>query len=282
MTKKKVLGRGLGALMGEVVEEKRGDGVRFFELEVGEIVPNRLQPRKTFGEEALAELSASIKEKGVIEPLIVTRTMAGFELIAGERRLRASKMAGLARVPVVVLDVSDEESLELAVIENIQREDLNPVEEALAYQSLMGFGLSQEEVARRVGKQRATVSNYLRVLKLSSEIRDELVKGEISMGHAKALLSLESDAERRALCRMIISKGLSVREAEKKAARGAVSAGSKTKTSDTGMEAVENDLEKTLGTKVALKERHGRGKIMIEYYSVEERERLLELLLSLR
>lgn len=302
MSKKKVLGRGLGALMGaplrkESVQDSTGGsraatpvgatgeagGRRFFLLNPADIRPNRLQPRKEFNDEALMELSASIGEIGVIEPLIVTKTLEGYELIAGERRLRASKLAGISEVPVVVMDVSDVESLELALVENIQREDLNAMEEAVAYERLMSFEMTQEEVAKRVGKKRATVANFLRLLKLPPEVKDELRSGSINMGHAKAILSIEGHAAARELCRKIITKGLSVREAEKLAAKMAKEAGAPPKRppSPSTMGPVEEELKRALGTKVDIKERNGKGSIKIEYYSKEERERLLELLLSL-
>ena len=295
MAKKSVLGRGLGALIdntlgGGVTDEPGGGGEqKYFLCHVDNIHPNRQQPRKTFREDSLAELSASIKEKGIIEPLIVTKTMEnGFELIAGERRLRASKMAGLTEVPVVVLNVSDTESLELAIIENIQREDLNPLEEALAYQSLVDCGDSQEEVAKKVGRKRATVANFLRLLKLPKEAMDAVAGGEISMGHAKAILSLEGEAARRALLKRIITKGLSVRQTESAAkktlsekAGGAGDTGKKS-AGKTRLTEVEESLLRVLGTKVEVTERGGKGRIEISYFTAEERERLLELLFSLK
>ncbi len=286
MAKKSVLGRGLGALIddsfGGGVTEGPGGGEKYFLCPVDSIHPNRQQPRKTFKDDRLAELSASIREKGIIEPLIVTKTMEeGFELIAGERRLRASKMAGLTEVPVVVLNVSDTESLELAIIENIQREDLNPVEEALAYQSLVDCGDSQEEVAKKVGRQRATVANFLRLLKLPKEALDAVAGGEVSMGHAKAILSLEGEAPRRALLRSIIKKGLSVRQTEAAARKTLKGDTGKKGTGKTRLTEVEETLLRALGTKVEVTERGGKGRIEISYFTAEERERLLELLFSL-
>src|SRR3972149_4131591 len=178
LNKKKVLGRGLSALIGEASVERAvpaATAEKVFYCPVAEINPIPTRPRKYFEEPALRELSASIKERGVIEPLIVRRAAGGYELIAGERRWRASKMAGLSEVPVVVVEASDEESLELAIIENIQRRDLNAIEEADSYKRLMGFGLSQDEVAKKVGKDRATVANYIRLLKLPHDGREEIV-----------------------------------------------------------------------------------------------------------
>jgi len=282
LNKKKVLGRGLGALIGEASAERAVPSAtkeKFFACPVSEINPNPTQPRKHFEEAALLELSASIKEKGVIEPLIVRRSPGGYELIAGERRWRASRMAGLTEVPVVVVEASDEESLELAIIENIQRQDLNAMEEAESYRSLMSFGLTQEEVAKKVGKERATVANYLRLLNLPHEVREEIVKGSISMGHARALLSIEGHARQTELCRQIITKCLSVREAESLAAgekKGKPVKGAKG--ADAVKSPVEDELRTIFGTKVSLKDKKGRGSIEISYFSPDERERLLELM----
>ena len=295
--KKKVLGRGLGALIGTPgpaatglaaggAKEQEAAG-RFFLCPVGEIAPGAGQPRKRFEEKALAELAGSIRSNGVIEPLIVRRVGGSFELIAGERRLRAAKLAGLAEVPVVVTDATDEESLEFAIIENVQREDLNAIEEAEAYRSLMGFGLSQEEVARRVGKDRATVANYLRLLKLPLEIKEEIVNGVITMGHARAILSLAGHAAQTELCRRVISRGLSVRETERLAAERSPKAGSgagrkavSPAPADPDLASVEAELRDIFGTRVTLRERGGKGRIEISFYSAEERERVIDILRS--
>ncbi len=282
---KRVLGRGLGALIGggekaapaPVADRSRE---KYLLCPVGDISPNRTQPRKHFEEAALKELSDSIREKGVIEPLIVRRDSGGFELIAGERRWRASKMAGLAEVPVVVIDATDEESLEFAIIENIQREDLNAIEEAEAYRSLATkFNLSQEEVAKRVGKERATVANYLRLLKLPPEVKDELVKGSISMGHARAILSVEGHGAQTELCRRIITKGLSVREAEALANNGPGKARGKTRRPEGSAHSeLEQELREIFGTRITLKDKSGKGRVEISYFSVDERERVIDML----
>jgi len=281
LNKKRVLGRGLNALISEAQPAAAKADGKFLVSPILDISPNKTQPRRFFNENALKELSDSIREKGVLEPLLVRRSSDGFELIAGERRWRAAKMAGLTEVPVVVTNATDEESLELAIIENIQREDLNAIEEAEAYKSLMGFGLSQEEVAKRVGKERATVANYLRLLKLSIEAREELIKGTITMGHARALVSIESHALQVELLRKIVSKGLSVRETE-----GLVNvkgAGfTKTVIKKTSSHSqIEDELREIFGTKVSLKERKGKGKIEINYFSADERERLLDIFRSI-
>lgn len=282
LNKKKVLGRGIGALIGDVERAAPVDRSKekYMLCPITDISPNKTQPRKHFDEAALKELSDSIKEKGIIEPLIVRRIPgSGLELIAGERRWRASRMAGLTEVPVVITDATDEESLELAIIENIQRQDLNAIEEAESYRSLMGFGLSQEEVAKRVGKERATVTNYLRLLKLPLEVREEVVKGTISMGHARALLSIESHSALVELCREVITKGFSVRETEALANKGGVDKISKTKVkSNTSNSPLEAELREIFGTKVVLKDKKGKGRIEISFFSADERERVIEIL----
>ncbi|MEE8575304.1 MAG: ParB/RepB/Spo0J family partition protein [Thermodesulfobacteriota bacterium] len=292
--KKKALGRGLGALIGEgtITGIKGGAGKadstgedKYFLCDTGKINPGKFQPRKTFNEDSLKELSASIKEKGVIEPLIVkcATSGSGYELVAGERRLRASVLAGIKKVPVVQIDVTDEESLELAIIENIQREDLNAIEEAEAYKTLSDFGLTQDEVAKKVGKQRATVANYLRLLKLPGEVKSEISKGTLSMGHARAICSLDTTAAQRELARRVIKKGLSVRETEALAAKGLKTGSAVRKKPVASLEVAlaEDDLRRVLGTKVKIKERNGKGRFEIEYYSADERERLIELFKTL-
>ena len=290
LNKKKVLGRGLGALIGSTAapaQEPAEDAgrERFFLCPVGDIEPGATQPRKRFDPEALGELADSIRENGVIEPLIVRKVSGGYELIAGERRLRASRLAGLGEVPVVVIDATDMQTLEFAIIENIQREDLNAIEEAEAYRSLMDFGLSQDEVAKKVGRERATVANYLRLLKLPHEIKEEIVKGSISMGHARAILSVEGHSSQTELCRKVIVKGLSVRETERLAnGAGAEKAGKKkgkARAVDSAIASLEDELRDIFGTKVAVRDNRGRGKIEISYFSVDERERVLELIKSL-
>ncbi|MBI5588608.1 MAG: ParB/RepB/Spo0J family partition protein [Deltaproteobacteria bacterium] len=285
LNKKKVLGRGLGALIGDVERSAEVSNSRdkYFLCPILDITPNKTQPRKRFDDAALKELSDSIREKGVIEPLIVRKDSGGFELIAGERRWRASRMAGLTHVPVVAIDATDAESLELAIIENIQREDLNAIEEAEAYRNLMtAFNLSQEEVAKRVGKERATVANYLRLLKLQPEVKEELIKGTITMGHARALLAIEGHSAQTELLRTIITRGLSVRETEALANRGVVIEKVSKSAKGTAHSPLEDELRSIFGTKVALKDRKGKGKIEINYFSADERERIIEMLRSIQ
>ena len=272
--KKKALGRGLSALMGETEGDRK-----FFMCSIEKIYPSKTQPRKVFDESALEELTASIREKGIIEPLVVRRRGEGFELIAGERRLRAARRAGLKEVPVAVMEADDESALELSLIENIQREELNPIEEAEAYRGLVGFGLSQEEVAKRVGKDRATVANYLRLLKLPDEVKAELSSGRLTMGHARAILALSEPPLQRDVARKVIARGLSVRETERLVKRLVEGSPEDHKhKKDVHTTGLEEELRGIFGTKVSLKERRGRGRIVIEFYSPEERERIIGLL----
>ncbi|MCK5236841.1 MAG: ParB/RepB/Spo0J family partition protein [Deltaproteobacteria bacterium] len=288
--KKKVLGRGLKALIGDAgvrtptkeEKSKLSHEGEFFFCDVSRLHAGKTQPRKTFNEEALGELAASIKENGIIEPLVVRKIKDGFELIAGERRLRAARLAELKQVPIVVLNVSDKQTLELAIVENVQREDLNAIEEAEAYKSLMDFGLSQEGVAKKVGKQRATVANYLRLLKLPVEVKKEVANNNITMGHAKAILSLDTHAKQRELLIKILKKGLSVREAEKLSLEvsGAKEKTTTTKLSREHIKPVEEELRRIFGTKISVMDRAGKGKIEIDYYTNDERERILDMLRS--
>ncbi len=287
LNKKRVLGRGLGALIGDApVHQESGVDERYMFCSVGRIRANSFQPRRRFDESTLVQLSESIKTHGIIEPLIVRKcgrkSGADFELIAGERRLRAAKMIELDTVPVVIMDATDEESLEFAIIENIQRENLNAIEEGEAYRSLMNFGFSQEEVAIKVGKERATVANYLRLLKLPPEVKDELVRDMISMGHARAILSLDNHMAQMELCRRIIARGLSVREAEEFAQVKSSKVPRKHKTADALVSLLEDELREAFGTKVLIKDKGGKGRIEIHYYSADEREAILDLLKTVK
>ena len=213
--KKMALGKGLEALIpgGGATREEHRD---FLLCEVATIKPNRYQPRQRFADEDMAELTASIRTQGIIQPLLVRRDGSSYELIAGERRLRAAKMAGLTEVPVVIKDITDAEMLEMSIVENIQRADFNPIEEANAYHRLMTeFGLTQDQAAERVGKSRSAVANFLRLRQLDDAIKASIIEKEISMGHARALLSLDDAPDRRAAWRSIVDKKLSVRETER-------------------------------------------------------------------
>jgi ParB family chromosome partitioning protein len=281
---KTALGKGLSALIPE--KEKAAAGANeILELNIKTIVPNEYQPRKVFNDTALNELVASIKEKGVIQPAIVRKSSDNsYELIAGERRWRAATLAGLSTIPVIVKDAAPAEALELALIENIQREDLNPLETAEAFQRLIDdFKLTHDDLSKKVGKDRATVTNYLRILKLSSDVKKWIAEGSLSIGHAKALLQVDNQQLQVNIARKIIHNGLSVRVAEalcKKAASGG-SATRRVPIKDPQIASLEERLIQSLGTKVHLKHRSNKkgGKIEIEYYSLEELDRLLEILM---
>lgn len=282
-TKRMALGKGLGALIPEIEPE---ESKRLFYCGIEEIIPNRSQPRKYFDESKLLELADSIKEKGVLEPLIVRRVDQGYELIVGERRWRAAQKAGLKEVPVLVKEAEAREVLELSLIENLQREDLNPVEEAEAFRRLMEeFGISQGELGARVGKDRTTVANALRLLKLPTEARDLLLEKKITPGHARAILSLDSEEKQKELCGLIVRKGLSVREAETLAKRWTKKK-EKSSSSDSREElesqlsSLMNSLRQHLGTKVHITQTGKKGRIEIEYYSFEDLGRIVEAILG--
>jgi ParB family chromosome partitioning protein len=268
----------LSALLG--TPEIETDQLR--EIDIDRILPNAHQPRKNFDEDALNELADSIREHGVIQPVVVSALDDGFfQLIAGERRWRASQRAGLMRIPVVVREAGAHDALELALIENLQREDLNPMEEAQAYERLISdFGMTQEEVARRVGKNRATIANMLRLLRLPPEVQQWLRENRLSTGHAKALLSLSDLNAILDSARKIIQGNYSVRQAEMLVSRYSSgtkddSAGS-AETVDPNVTAAIHALEQVLGTKVTVQESGGKGKIEIHFYSFEEMDRLYE------
>lgn len=276
---KQALGKGLGALIPDLstLDDKERKALGISEIELDKIIPNEYQPRKFFDDEKLKELAASIKEQGVIQPVIVHRTGGGYQLIAGERRWRASRIAGLKTIPALVKEATKRELLEMALIENIQREDLNPLEAAEAYKRLQDeFKLTQEDLARRVGKERSTVTNFLRLLNLPREVKQELATGALSMGHAKALLSLERVRDQVQAATMIVRKGLSVREAEALATRLKNPSKEKKARQSHELKSVEEKLKKTLGTKVTIAPKAKGGRIVIEYYSAEELDRILE------
>jgi len=278
---RKALGRGLKALIPQVEE---GDG-RVQELPINTICPNPNQPRRNFDEDALQELADSIREHGVLEPLIVRPVGGSYEIVVGERRWRACQIAGVTTVPVLIRDLSDRDAMELALVENLQREDLNPIEEAEAYRRLLDeFGLTQEEVARRVGKERSTVANRLRLLGLRGRSREALEKGEISAGHAKVLLSITSDAHRDAVVRRIVDEGLSVRQTEQlvrrlqQQAKRPVPREEREPDLDVHWAAIEDELRRVLGTKVNVVHKGSKGRIEIEFYTEEDVERILNVL----
>ncbi len=276
---KQALGKGLGALIPDlsVLDDKEKKALGIIEVELDKIIPNEYQPRKVFNDDKLRELSASIKEQGVIQPVIVHRAGAGYQLIAGERRWRASRLAGLKTIPALIKEATKRELLEMALIENIQREDLNPLEAAEAYKRLQDeFKLTQEDLAKRVGKERSTVTNFLRLLGLPKEIKQELATGALTMGHAKALLSLERVRDQMHAALMIVKKGLSVREAEALSSRLKNPPREKKARLSHELKSIEEKLSKTLGTKVIITTKSKGGRIVVEYYSAEELERIVE------
>ena len=274
---RQALGRGLGALLegADVTAESELNT-----LPVAQIRPNPYQPRQHFDPERLRELADSIQQQGVVQPIVVRRCDAGFELIAGERRLRAAQMAGYDLIPALVKKASDQEALEVALLENLQREDLNPMEEARAYQRLQTtFNLRQEQVAKRVGKDRSSVANLLRLLKLPSTLQADIESGRLSMGHARALLSLETEVEQRQLRDRVLAEGLSVRETEAQVRVRKRNAAAKPDKS-AHLLAMEETLHLRFGARVAIKPGRKRGKIEITYQGEEDLQRLLGLLQS--
>ncbi|OGL06129.1 MAG: hypothetical protein A3I03_04050 [Candidatus Rokubacteria bacterium RIFCSPLOWO2_02_FULL_68_19] len=269
------LGRGLGALL----SASQAEGETLRELLIEEIGPNPNQPRKAFDINGLQELSASMRQSGVLQPVVVRRVGNGYQLIVGERRLRAAKLAGLERVPAVIREATDAESLELALVENLLREDLNPMEEAEAYQRLLAeFGWTQEELAGRVGKDRSSIANCLRLLKLPAVIQDDLRAGRLTMGHARALLSLTSAADQLKLREEILAHSWSVRTTEEGVQRSHVPRRAARRSAE--LTALEDQLRERLATRVRLVGSERRGRIEIVYASRDELERLVEQILG--
>jgi ParB family chromosome partitioning protein len=286
MEKRQALGKGLSALIPEAPEPHLGA----LEVDIDRLQPNAFQPRAQIEEAGLEELTKSIQSNGLIQPIIVRKVDDRFQIIAGERRWRAARRAGLLRVPVVVRDVVQGEErslLEMALIENIQRENLNPIDEAQAYRRLSDeFRLTQEDIAIKVGKDRASIANFLRLLKLPDEVKAEVATGTLSMGHARALLSLSGEADQRRLAREVIARSLSVRETESLVKRIAEAAGSPGASSprpppapiDVHTRAAEDRLKLSLGTRVRIVRQGTRGRIEIDFGSEDELIRLYEQL----
>jgi ParB family chromosome partitioning protein len=280
------LGRGLASL----IPARTATLAAPTEIPLGRIRANPYQPRRHMEEQALRDLAASIAEHGVLQPVLVTETLDGYQLIAGERRLRAAEMAGLDRIPALVRQLAGEEQLELALVENIQRADLNPLEEAGAYRQLIGeFGLSQDEVARRVGRARSSVANTLRLLELAPAVQGAIRDETISEGHGRALASVDAPAQQEALLAAIVARGLSVRQTEELARRlkDRLTAPPAPKgpvppelDPDPELERIEADLRTALGTKVTLTRSRAGGRIVIDFYGDEELARILERLLA--
>ncbi|MDP3939219.1 MAG: ParB/RepB/Spo0J family partition protein [Deltaproteobacteria bacterium] len=281
MAERQALGRGLSALISR--PERAPGETRAIPLD--EIHKNVLQPRKRFVDAAIAELAASIREKGVLQPIVVRRAaQGGYEIIVGERRWRAAREAGMDAIPAIVREASDRESLELALVENIQREDLNPIEQAQAFRALMELnGLTQEDLATRVGKDRTTITNVLRLLALPPEIQEDLSEGRLTMGHGRALLGCANAAHQRALRDRILRQGLSVREVERLALEGPDGGARRTRaraTGDSTLKALEADLQSRFQTPVTLRRRGKRGTIEIKFYNDEDLDRIVRLILG--
>lgn len=290
--KRPALGRGLSALIPNTppppprdTQAGAADRPRTLELDIDLLVPNPRQPRQQIDDARLEELAQSIRANGVIQPIVVRKAGDQFEIVAGERRWRASQRAGLLKVPVAVRDVPDDKLLEVALIENIQRENLSPIEEALAYRRLTDeLHLSQEDIARQVGKDRATVANYMRLLRLPAEVRAALNEGALSMGHARALLALPDEAGQRRLGRDVIARGLSVRETETlvkhavDAEPGRDKPAPSAPRTDANTRAAEDQLKLALGTRVRIIRKGKGGRIEVDFVNEEELQRIFELL----
>ena len=286
----KAMGRGLGALLSyEGIPENKKDSV--VELKINDISPNDGQPRKIFNDEALNELATSITENGVIQPIIVQRKGEGYRIVAGERRWRAARIAGLSVIPAIVRDLTDKETMEQALIENIQREDLNPIEEASAMQNLLkAHKLTQDQLAKKLGKPRATIANTLRILNLDESLQEFVSRGDLSEGHAKAILSLKEKEDQRKVADVIMAREMNVRQAEafvKKYIDAQNNQSKKPVAEEPDIrfmlssKEVETKLKKQLGAKVKLKvldNATGRGRIVIDYKNNEDLDRLIEIL----
>ena len=284
--KRKALGRGLGALIpiGRDGPASRPDTqAQIFQCPLDKLIPNAQQPRQSFSERKLKELTESVRAKGVMHPLIVRVKNGGYQIITGERRWRAAKMAGLKSVPVIVKDVTDSDMLELALIENLQREDLNPLEEADAYRQLIEeHGLKQEDMAKRVGRQRSSVTNTLRLLKLPDEVRRYLMTGELSLGHARAILGVAGERARVQLARQVVKGRLSVRECEELVrreprARGKAKKPRKQRYTPQVYRLVES-LQRRLGTKVDIHQGKKGGRVVIHYFSPKELDHVIDVI----
>ena len=280
--KKMALGKGLGALIPEVAPDKK-ESKDYFLCDIDLIRPNRFQPRLNFPEQDLQELTDSIKAQGILQPLLVRKDADGYELIAGERRLRAAKRARLDQVPVVLKRVDDDKMLEIAIVENIQRENLNPIEEAEAYHRLITqLNLTQDQASARVGKSRSAVANFLRLRQLPDQVKDSITDGSLSMGHARAILGAEATAQQLVAWRAVVGKGLSVRQtetlvrrlkSEKKKSRV-----SRNRTEEIYLSGLAEELSRQYGTKIMIKKMGQKGKVEIEFYNNDDLDQLIKRL----
>lgn len=278
MAQKRGLGRGLSAL----IPGAEGGGSAPQEIPLAELESNPLQPRRNFEPAALEELAATIRTHGVLTPVVVRRASHGYQIVAGERRVRAARLAGLARIPAIIKEASNAQALEMALVENLQREDLNPMEAAEAYRRLIEeFGLTQEEVAARLGRDRSSVANALRLLRLPRRLRDDLVAGTLSEGHARALLGLERAADQLKARELVVKRGLTVRATEalvrrlRRAPRGPAG---RRPSGDPNLQALEDQLRVALGTKVRIARNGQGGTLEISFFSDEDLTRLVELI----
>ena len=283
------LGKGLGALLSsDGIPEDASDSV--VELKINDVSPNTEQPRKVFNEEALNELASSIKENGVIQPIIVTRKEKGYVIVAGERRWRAARIAGLKGIPAIIRELSNQQIMEQALIENLQREDLNPLEEAYAMDNLLKtHKMSQEALAKKLGKPRATIANTVRLINIDESLQDFIINGDLTAGHAKAILALKNPEDQRKVANIILAKDMTVRQAEEYVKRYSENPNKEPKSTkkeldpqfELSTKEVETTLKKSLGSKVRLKildSAAGRGKIIIDYKNYEDLDRLIEML----
>jgi len=278
----KRLGRGLDALIPSL---SVNDDDKVIEIQLTQLRPNPYQPRKTFDDDSIKELAESIKQHGVIQPIIVRSVLKGYEIIAGERRFRASKLIGSATIPAVVRSFTDQQVMEIALIENLQREDLNAIEIAIAYQALLDkFDLTQEELSLKVGKSRSHIANFVRLLSLPAEIKDNVSRGTLSMGHARALAGVKEDARKKELAQMALDQEWSVRDLEEaiqelgQKREDPATRSAKAKKRDPYLENIEENLRERFQTTVKIKQSKDKGRIELMYYNKQDLERLLELL----
>ena len=288
----KHLGRGFDSLLNNTSQQSRQSKklIMTVEVPIARVTPNPWQPRRVFNEDSILELAESIQNNGVISPIIVRRQGDQYVLIAGERRLRAAGIAGLQRIPAIIKDVTDQEMIEISLIENIQREDLNPLDKAQAYKDLMQrFSYTQEQVAERLGQKRPSIANLIRLLNLPEKVQSALRNGSISMGHARAILAVDNEVIQENICEMVVRENLSVREVEKLASHEPTSIEDQpdpnfiekpkaSKEVDPQITEVEEYLRKFFGTRVLIKHKKSKGQIMIDYYDIADLNRILSLL----
>ena len=278
MVQKRGLGRGLSAL----IPGAEGAGAAGLEIPLGELESNPLQPRRRFEPAALEELADTIRTHGVLTPVVVRRAAHGYQVVAGERRVRAARLAGLTRIPAIIREASNAQALEMALVENLQREDLNPMEAAEAYRRLVEeFGLTQEEVAGRLGRDRSSVANALRLLRLPRRLREDLAAGILSEGHARALLGLDKAADQLKARDLVVKRGLTVRATEalvRRLRRGARGPGGRPRSGDPNLQALEDQLRLALGTKVRIVRNGKGGTVEISFFSDEDLTRLVEIM----